>query len=120
MPTGCDCGADTQTSARFGRSHLPWCATKKGPAPASGVRTPHTHPEFDEHFIKQGRRFVSDEYAHGLTKHLERLRAALRAASTGAEPSFDPSNHHNALRCPYCNPDKLELHAATGAEKEKA
>lgn len=22
---------------------------------------------------------------------------------------FDPSNHHNALACPYCNPDKMVL-----------
>ncbi len=29
------------------------------------------------------------------------------AAAPPAEPSaprFDPSNHHNALACPYCNP----------------
>lgn len=25
------------------------------------------------------------------------------------EISFDPTNHHNALKCPYCNPDGLTL-----------
>ncbi len=31
----------------------------------------------------------------------------LRASSYS--PPFDPSNHHNALACPYCNPDNLSL-----------
>lgn len=32
---------------------------------------------------------------------------------------FDPTNHHNALVCAYCNPDKLTLGSPTKDEGPK-
>ncbi len=31
---------------------------------------------------------------------------------------FDPINHHNALKCPYCNPNGLVLAPATNSGSE--
>ncbi|KQO69515.1 hypothetical protein ASF22_02590 [Methylobacterium sp. Leaf87] len=30
---------------------------------------------------------------------------------------FDPANHHNALKCPYCNPDGLKFAAPVGEDE---
>ncbi|WP_407529245.1 hypothetical protein [Methylobacterium oryzisoli] len=57
---------------------------------------------------------------------IERLRSASVGADVGAGDAarvcealgFDPTNHHNALKCPYCNPQGLVLAqppAAVGA-----
>ena len=34
-----------------------------------------------------------------------------------AEIAFDPTNHHNALKCPYCNPQGLSF-ATTPADTQ--
>lgn len=45
--------------------------------------------------------------------------AALAIPTTGGERAmvpeipFDPTNHHNALKCPYCNPQGLSFAPAT-------
>lgn len=46
--------------------------------------------------------------ADAVDRWLKPLRAAITAPLTPAE-GVDLSNHHNALKCPYCNPNGLEF-----------
>lgn len=63
------------------------------------------------------------EKANGLTDRI--VSASPRTDGAGAAAGegrricealgFDPANHHNALRCPYCNPEGLVLSPAPAA-----
>jgi hypothetical protein len=51
----------------------------------------------------------------GLEEARRLLMREAAGASLPAQPRFDPANHHNALACPYCNPDRLTLTTRKGA-----
>lgn len=47
----------------------------------------------------------------GYAEALQEIEDAVSVLKTVAAPaaSFDPTNHHNALKCQYCNPDGLSF-----------
>lgn len=78
------------------------------------------HPVFDDgrggNSLNQQQ--TSDLICERLTSALSLPSAPVSERTMVAEIPFDPTNHHNALKCPYCNPDKLEFAAAPVSERE--
>lgn len=67
-------------------------------------------PQYKDASREEDRRAGFSLTIDELTDLRERLAAlAGRREQLQPPPRFDPSNHHNALACPYCNPDNLSL-----------